>query len=338
MRRPGAKSAVAMLVIAVMAHGVPGIAGGQSAGQQWIDWRSETVGTDQYGGGFLPAERIKHEQFGDESPELIANALKSSRRHHRVGHKPRKPFVRDYRKVALREARLAGIRRPQLFVRQIAAESGMQPCAKSPAGALGIAQIMPATAKAWRVDPWIPESALRVSARHMARYERQYGSWSLALAAYNAGPGAVKAWGGVPPYAETRFYIGRITDRGAQIPGMRQVYRLPAGMQTGFARRLAALRRDVRTHGGRLTVNEGWRSYEDQLRIWRQAKKEHGGWMNAQRWAAPPGCSNHGRGWAADLGGSLDLAHSLAPRHGLVFPMSHEPWHVELAGIPTQSG
>jgi hypothetical protein len=220
----------------------------------------------------------------------------------------------------------------------MAAESGMQPCAVSYAGAIGIAQIMPETAKSWKVDPWIPQDALRVAAKQMARYERQLGSYRLALAAYNAGPGAVQAWGGVPPYAETREYIRRVTDLSYPLPGMRQVFRIPQRYEPGFRTRLGALMRDVERHGGKITVEEGWRSYEDSMRIWRKAKARRGGWQRAKKWAAPPGCSNHVRGWAADLKGDLGLAHRLAARHNLVFPMSHEPWHVELAGIPTQSG
>jgi hypothetical protein len=248
------------------------------------------------------------------------------------------PYTRDFRAMALREARRAGIRRPKLFVRQIAAESGMQPCAQSGAGALGIAQIMPATARSWGVDPFIPRHALRAAAQHMARYERQLGSHAVALAAYNAGPGAVQAYGGVPPYAETNEYIRRVRTVSYPLPGMRQIFHLPGHMQTGFAQRLHALQRDVRRHGGRLRVSEGWRSYEEQMRLWKIAKRRYGGWDAARRWVAPPGCSNHNRGWAADLRGSLGLAHQLASKHGLVFPMAHEPWHIELAGIPSQSG
>jgi hypothetical protein len=226
-----------------------------------------------------------------------------------------------------------------LFVRQMAAESGFQPCARSGVGAVGIAQIMPATARSWHVDPNIPEDALRAAAKHMARYERAYhGNYAMAAAAYNAGPGAVNAYGGVPPYPETREYVRRITHRSVPLRGMDQVFHLPGGLTPNFARRLRALQRDVRAHGGRLRMTEGWRSYDDQLRIWRYTKKRYGGWQNARRWAAAPGCSNHGRGWAADMRGSIALAHRLAGRHGLTFPMAHEPWHVELAGIPTQSG
>lgn len=246
----------------------------------------------------------------------------------------------DFRAMAHRAAVAAGIRRPGLFVRQIAAESGMQPCAVSGAGAIGIAQIMPATARSWRVDPWLPADALRVAAKQMARYERQYGSYELALAAYNAGPGAVARFGGVPPYAETRAYVNKVMRVSTPLAGLRQRFEIPQRMTPGFSRRLRELLQDVRANGGDFRVEEGWRSYEESTRVWKAAKRRRGGWQNAVRWAAPPGCSNHVRGLAADLLGSpkdLALAARLAPKHGLVFPMAHEPWHVELAGIRTQS-
>jgi len=140
--------------------------------------------------------------------------------------------------------------------------------------------------------------------------------------------------------AKTQSYVRKILDRSYQLPGMRQVYHLPAGMQAGFATRLAALQLDIKRHGGgTLKINEGWRSYDDSARIWRLAKKKYHGWQGAVAWAAAPGCSNHSRGQAADLhkGRSLNMAHKLAAKHGLVFPMAREPWHIERAGIKTQS-
>lgn len=326
-RTPGLIALLVMMAGVVLAHGVPGVAGDVPPSQQWVDQQvRERLWADQ---------QLTLITDGNELPPSIRAAIEHAAiagRRARPG-----PYVVDYRKVAMRAARRAGIRRPKLFVRQMAAESGFQPCARSGAGAIGIAQIMPATARSWKVDPYIPEDALAAAAKHMATYERQLGSYSLALAAYNAGPGAVQVYGGVPPYAETREYIRRVTTRSYALPGMRQVYHLPGGLQSGFARRLHALQRDVRRHGGRLRVTEGWRSYQDQVRVWRYTKQRYG-WSGASRWAAPPGCSNHGRGWAADLSGSIGLAHELAGRHDLVFPMAHEPWHVELRGITTQSG
>jgi hypothetical protein len=342
-RTPGPLALGAIAVIAVLATGVPGQAS-ETPTQTWMRKQLADRGVT-HDPVTLTAELR-------EDPILVARVRAEGAEKARIARARRArgtsagvdqvratgPWRRDYRSIARQEAVRAGIRDPELFVRQMAAESGYQPCARSYAGAIGIAQIMPDTARSWKVDPHIPESALHVAARQMARYERQLGSYTLALAAYNAGPGAVSVYGGVPPYPETQEYIRRITDRSYPLPGMRQVYTLPGRMEHGFATRLRALQRDVRRNGGRITVTEGWRSYEDQLRIWRAAKRTYGGWRGARMWAAAPGCSNHGRGWAADLAGSLDLARTLAPRHGLVFPMPHEPWHVERAGIPTQSG
>lgn len=107
---------------------------------------------------------------------------------------------------------------PEIFVRQINQESGFNPTAKSPAGAYGIAQIMPATAKGWGVDPADPVAALNVAAKNMAAYRNTYlkqgrgqdEATALALAAYNAGPGNVSKYGGVPPFQETQSYVKRI--------------------------------------------------------------------------------------------------------------------------------
>lgn len=110
---------------------------------------------------------------------------------------------------------------PEIFVRQITQESGWNPRALSPAGAAGIAQIVPR----WHpgVDPWDPWASLDYAARLMAGYLAQFGSYDLALAAYNAGPGNVDKYGGVPPFAETQRYVqiilGGAAAGGSQAPG-----------------------------------------------------------------------------------------------------------------------
>jgi soluble lytic murein transglycosylase-like protein len=94
---------------------------------------------------------------------------------------------------------------------QLQAESGFDPRAVSPAGARGIAQFMPATARAYGLsDPFDPDAAIDAQARLMADLLRRFGSVPLALAAYNAGPGAVQRFGGIPPYRETQEYVRRI--------------------------------------------------------------------------------------------------------------------------------
>jgi len=94
---------------------------------------------------------------------------------------------------------------------QLYAESNFNPFARSPAGAQGIAQFMPATAAAMGLrNPFDAEAAIDAQAHLMRDLLRRFGSVPLALAAYNAGPGAVAACGCVPPYPETRGYVARI--------------------------------------------------------------------------------------------------------------------------------
>ena len=90
-------------------------------------------------------------------------------------------------------------------------ESAFNPAAVSSAGAIGLMQIMPATARGLGVNPRDPAQAVDGAARLLRDGLKTFGSTSLALAAYNAGPGAVQRYGGIPPYAETRDYVRRIT-------------------------------------------------------------------------------------------------------------------------------
>ncbi len=89
-------------------------------------------------------------------------------------------------------------------------ESGYRADAVSPAGARGLMQFMPGTARDMGVDPLDPKSADDGAARLLKSHVREFGSLELALAAYNAGPGAVRKHGGVPPYAETRGHGAKI--------------------------------------------------------------------------------------------------------------------------------
>jgi len=100
---------------------------------------------------------------------------------------------------------------PALLAAQLLAESGFDPDAVSPTGAQGIAQFMPDTAAAYGLEnPFDPVAAIDAQAHLMSNLLRQFGSIPLALAAYNAGPGAVAACGCADPYAETAAYVARI--------------------------------------------------------------------------------------------------------------------------------
>ena len=94
-----------------------------------------------------------------------------------------------------------------LFLRLVQQESGWRADARSHKGAIGLAQLMPQTARVLGVNPRDPRENLDGGARYLAQQYRSFGSWRLALAAYNAGPGAVKKYGDVPPYQETRNYV-----------------------------------------------------------------------------------------------------------------------------------
>jgi cell wall-associated NlpC family hydrolase len=86
-------------------------------------------------------------------------------------------------------------------------ESRFEPGAVSSAGAEGIAQFMPATAAGMGVDPTNPTQSIEGAAQLLGSYTRQFGSYSDALAAYDAGSSAVERYGGIPPYAETQAYV-----------------------------------------------------------------------------------------------------------------------------------
>jgi soluble lytic murein transglycosylase-like protein len=122
----------------------------------------------------------------------------------------------------LRAATANGID-PGFLAATLLQESAYNPDALSWAGAAGIGQFMVSTADGYGIDPFDPEAAIDATARllgaYVARYRAQGAAdpFALALAAYNAGPGAVEHYGGIPPYAETIEYISDIRERWSRI-------------------------------------------------------------------------------------------------------------------------
>nr|WP_246799778.1 lytic transglycosylase domain-containing protein [Palleronia marisminoris] len=118
--------------------------------------------------------------------------------------------VSSYRGTYLNVARQAAQRHgiPEaIFLNLVQRESAWNPGAISHKGAIGLAQLMPGTAQQMGVDPLDPAQNLEGGARYLATQYRRFQDWRLALAAYNAGPGAVIEYGGIPPYAETTAYV-----------------------------------------------------------------------------------------------------------------------------------
>ena len=106
---------------------------------------------------------------------------------------------------------------PKLLTGLIRAESNFDPSATSPAGAQGLTQLMPATAASLGVTNSLdPAQAIEGGAKYLRQQlDRFGGDATKALAAYNAGPGAVERFGGVPPYAETQAYVRKVLSYGA---------------------------------------------------------------------------------------------------------------------------
>jgi hypothetical protein len=119
----------------------------------------------------------------------------------------------DYRQAARDAARKYGID-PDMFLRLIQQESSFRPDVVSPKGAIGLGQLMPATAKELGVDPTDPMQNLEGAAKYLSQQLKRFGSPELALAAYNAGPTRVAKLGRVPNIAETQNYVKTILGEG----------------------------------------------------------------------------------------------------------------------------
>ena len=140
---------------------------------------------------------------------------------------PRADVLSGIQTTALRYASHPGLRRAELSVTDwlslyranIEVESAYRQDAISRAGAIGLGQLMPDTARDLGVDPRDPLQNLDGSARYLAMMLETFGDPHLALAAYNAGPDAVRQYGGVPPYRETQNHVARVMAVVARLEG-----------------------------------------------------------------------------------------------------------------------
>ena len=139
-----------------------------------------------------------------------------------------RPQPGAFEDVIRKAARREGVDE-QLVKAVVAAESGFNPQAVSSAGAKGLMQLMDGTARSLGVkDPFDPASNVVGGTTFLRAMLDRFGSVPLALAAYNAGPGAVEKYGGIPPYQETRNYVDRVLalqrrNRAGALEGPREV-------------------------------------------------------------------------------------------------------------------
>jgi soluble lytic murein transglycosylase-like protein len=114
-----------------------------------------------------------------------------------------------YGEMIIRVANSMGVD-PALLLGLVQAESSFNPESGSNAGAIGLCQLMPGTARALGVDPYNIEQNVRGGAKYLKQQLTEFKSVELALAAYNAGPGNVKKYKGIPPFKETQNYVPKV--------------------------------------------------------------------------------------------------------------------------------
>lgn len=118
--------------------------------------------------------------------------------------------VTDIKQLVIGSANKYGVP-VDIALAQAQAESNFDPNAVSKAGAQGVMQLMPGTASDLGVtDSFNPVQNVDAGMKYLASLYQKFGDWSLALAAYNAGPGNVQKYGGIPPFQETQDYVTKI--------------------------------------------------------------------------------------------------------------------------------
>lgn len=197
----GTIAAVAAAGLGMIAFAAPGVAGGFDDGLS-IGGGSSRNRTFQAQVKFLDTQLASQYAY---SNRLSSNFGVDPSRMQRYGGRYRGQYLKLAKKAAERYGIPEG-----LFLRLVQQESGWDHAAVSQKGARGLAQLMPATARRLGVDAQDAQDNLTGGARYLKMMYDRFGSWRLALAAYNAGPDAVVKYGGIPPYKETVTYVRAI--------------------------------------------------------------------------------------------------------------------------------
>jgi hypothetical protein len=209
--RTSSQQATAGRPVASLADARPGdlVFFDYDAGRSGIDHVGVYVGNGQMIAAPQPGESVKVQSVG--SPTVIRRVLPEAPTG-AVGAGGTALAGVPYANLFTQAGSRYGLD-PSLLAAVAQQESGFDSRATSPAGAQGLMQFMPATASGLGINPLDPASAIDGAARYLSSLGRQFGSTELALAAYNAGPGTVSRYGGVPPYAETQNYVRSVMSK-----------------------------------------------------------------------------------------------------------------------------
>jgi hypothetical protein len=162
-----------------------------------------------------PANNLGPVIFGDDAgdggdPQIASASLAPSIPQPAILTALQETALRYGSHTALRQSGLSVSDWLTLFQANIEVESAYRPTALSSAGAIGLGQLMPGTARDLGVDPHDVSQNLDGSARYLLAMLARFGTPELALAAYNAGPDAVARHGGIPPFTETQNHVRRV--------------------------------------------------------------------------------------------------------------------------------
>jgi cell wall-associated NlpC family hydrolase len=176
-----------------------GVANPYGSGLEAYEPNTVFFGQDVYAQAYADSQQSKLEEAAQA--QLLTGDFSPGGNSEVAGVPYASVFNEAGKKYGIAPATLAAIAR---------AESNFNPRARSGAGAQGLMQFMPGTASGLGVDPWDPRSAIFGAAKYLKQQLDKFGTLDLALAAYNAGPGNVSKYGGIPPFTETQAYVRRV--------------------------------------------------------------------------------------------------------------------------------
>jgi cell wall-associated NlpC family hydrolase len=204
--RVSSQQATAGRAVASLADARPGdlVFFDYTSGRAGIDHVGIYIGNGKMIAAPQPGESVKVQDVG--SPTVIRRVLPEQTLSATTGTTGSALAGVPYADLFSRAASRHGVD-ASLLAAVASQESSFNSQAVSPAGAQGLMQFMPATAAGLGVNPLDPSSSIDGAARYLSSLTEQFGSTELALAAYNAGPGTVSQYGGIPPYAETQNYV-----------------------------------------------------------------------------------------------------------------------------------